>query len=183
MRKLICTYFCPIKITKTAELREWNECAVFLADYVEYTPLKVPTRSPKILHSLDSILKDEVHYEKFLAKAPYSTASTEKKNKYDLDFEKAKKYWIEGEAAEVVESVEMEAKVPVKKTDILYGKRVHFWVLLRLSKDGLSHPIFLEPSTGEMFQVDSPEYLGIEFVWNDKNFGTITKKLTKVAKD
>ncbi|GIY54819.1 dynein regulatory complex subunit 7 [Caerostris darwini] len=234
MSKLICTYFCPIKITKTAELREWNECAVFLADYVEYTPLTVPTRSPRTLHSLDSVLKrrsgnslemsmilctmllasdfdayvaqgyatrevtkkiegerfDPIfslpkkfkHYEKFLARIPYSTASTEKKSKYDLDFEKAKKYWIEGEAAEVVESVEMETKVPEKKTDILYGKRVHFWVLLRLSKDRLSHPIFLEPSTGEMFPVDSPEYLGIEFVWNDKNFWNNNQKVGQSCK-
>ncbi|KAF8764413.1 Dynein regulatory complex subunit 7 like protein [Argiope bruennichi] len=233
INKLLCTTLCPIKITKTTELREWNDCAIFLADYVEYIPLKIPTRCPQTLFSLDSILKkrkgnslemsmilctlllssdydayvvqgyatkqvtkkiekekaDPIftlpkkfrRYEEFFTQRPQPVVT--EKNKYNLDFEKARLFWLEGKVFEESEEMKKKTTTKERQRDILYGKRVHFWVLLKSSENGTTQPVFLEASTGETISIDNPEYLGIEFVWNDRNFWSNNENWNGSCKD
>ncbi|GFU61424.1 dynein regulatory complex subunit 7 [Nephila pilipes] len=222
INKLVSTSLCPFKMTKTTELREWKDCSNFLADYIEYIPLDIPTKCPKMLVSLDRILKNRKGnslemsmvlcsfllsadfdayvvqgyatkkitkkieeekptptfllpkkfriYERFFDESPISRTSSEQKDKYYVDFAKAKEFWIEGKVVEELEEVKQIAKEEEEKKDILFGKRVHFWVLMRSYDEGVFNSNFVEASTGETISLDNREYLGIEFVWNDENF-------------
>ena len=54
--------------------------------------------------------------------------------------------------------------------DPLSGKRVHCWVLVRGGKRDVPEMLFVEPSTARTYPVSSSPYLGIEAVWNAKNY-------------
>lgn len=54
--------------------------------------------------------------------------------------------------------------------DSLHGLRIHCWVLVRAGKREMSEDMFVEASTGKVFQTDSSPYLGIEGVFNHKNY-------------
>lgn len=58
--------------------------------------------------------------------------------------------------------------------DPLYGKRIHCWVIIIPSetKDQYttSEPYFIEPSTSEQKDIANENYIGIEAIWNQKNF-------------
>ena len=55
-------------------------------------------------------------------------------------------------------------------SDPLHGKRVHCWVLVRGGKRGVPEMVFIEPSTARVYPVSESPYLGIEAVWNAKNY-------------
>lgn len=61
-----------------------------------------------------------------------------------------------------------ERRKPVN--DPLHGLRTHCWVLVLRGKRGVPEDFFIEPSLGETASVRSEDYLGIEAVWNSKNF-------------
>jgi len=57
----------------------------------------------------------------------------------------------------------------------LFGKRVHCWVLIMPSDANdesitADDPYFIEPSTSELIDVSNCNYIGIEAIWNDKNY-------------
>ena len=54
--------------------------------------------------------------------------------------------------------------------DPLWGLRVHCWVLVLRGKRGVPENFFIEPSLGEAFAVNDDRYLGIEAIWNSKNY-------------
>ncbi|RZC40202.1 hypothetical protein BDFB_010555, partial [Asbolus verrucosus] len=62
---------------------------------------------------------------------------------------------------------EEEEKPP---PDDLEGTRFHFWVLIRTEGRHIDDTIFVEPSTGVAHPTDSPNYSGIESVWNHLNY-------------
>ncbi|CAD5124122.1 DgyrCDS12424 [Dimorphilus gyrociliatus] len=66
------------------------------------------------------------------------------------------------------EEKDIEAHKPLP--DPLFGTRVHSWVLILAGKRGVEENFFIEPFTGLPKAVDDPEYLGIESIWNNKNF-------------
>jgi hypothetical protein len=47
---------------------------------------------------------------------------------------------------------------------------VHAWVLVLSGKREVPESFFIEPFTGISHPVTSPNYLGIESVWNDTNY-------------
>jgi len=55
-------------------------------------------------------------------------------------------------------------------TDELYGLRVHAWVLVLDGKREVPEPFFIEPLTGQAHPINSQKYLGIESVWNHRNY-------------
>lgn len=58
-------------------------------------------------------------------------------------------------------------------------RKVHCWVLVRSNNRSLaSNPCdyFIEPSTGEQYDISSSPYLCIHALWNDKNYWVNTKK-------
>lgn len=57
----------------------------------------------------------------------------------------------------------------------MYGKRVHSWVIIMPfdTKDNESKtedPYFIEPSTGKKIDISNENYIGIEAIWNHKNY-------------
>nr|KAG5712915.1 hypothetical protein BaRGS_007512 [Batillaria attramentaria] len=55
-------------------------------------------------------------------------------------------------------------------TDPLHGLRIHAWVLVLSGKREVPESFFIEPFTGISHSVMSPNYLGIESVWNNFNY-------------
>jgi len=57
-----------------------------------------------------------------------------------------------------------------EKTDA-YGKsRIHAWVLILRPDREMNEDIFIEPTTGRTYQLDSSPYFSIEGIFNHKNF-------------
>ncbi|XP_049785904.1 dynein regulatory complex subunit 7 [Schistocerca cancellata] len=54
--------------------------------------------------------------------------------------------------------------------DELHGLRLHSWILVLPPNKEVTEPFFIEPPTGNRYQVDDPHYLGIESIWNDTNY-------------
>lgn len=54
--------------------------------------------------------------------------------------------------------------------DHLYGLRVHAWVLVLSGKREVPETFFIESLTGQATSTKDDEYLGIESVWNHKNY-------------
>lgn len=54
--------------------------------------------------------------------------------------------------------------------DSLYGLRVHAWVLVLSGKREVPETFFIEALTGQATSTHDEEYLGIESIWNHKNY-------------
>lgn len=54
--------------------------------------------------------------------------------------------------------------------DALAGLRIHCWVLVRAGKRDMTEDVFVEASTGNRFATDASPYVGIEAVFNHKNY-------------
>jgi len=54
-RKFICTTLRPTKLPYT-ELYEWDKCAKFVADFLEYEELQIPNKLPKVIPSPANVL-------------------------------------------------------------------------------------------------------------------------------
>ncbi|GMI05467.1 hypothetical protein TrVE_jg4585 [Triparma verrucosa] len=54
--------------------------------------------------------------------------------------------------------------------DPLHGKRVHAWVLVRGGKRDVEEMLFVEPTTARVYPVSESPYLGVESIWNAKNY-------------
>jgi hypothetical protein len=61
-----------------------------------------------------------------------------------------------------------EAEAP--PPDKWHGLRFHCWVLVLSGKRQVAQGFFIEPTTGESLPLDCDEYLGIESLWNHKNY-------------
>lgn len=61
------------------------------------------------------------------------------------------------------------------------GKRLHCWVLLKAVKRGVERNLFIEPSTGRIYNVNDSPYLTIDAVFNHRNFWINMKQDSKVA--
>lgn len=61
-----------------------------------------------------------------------------------------------------------EAEAP--PPDPHHGLRFHSWVLVLAGKREVAQSFFLEPTTGEPHPLDWEEYLGVESLWNHKNY-------------
>lgn len=56
IRKFICTTLRPTKLPYT-ELYDWDRCAKFVADYLEYEEIPEPTKFPSVLPSPANVLE------------------------------------------------------------------------------------------------------------------------------
>nr|XP_060644219.1 dynein regulatory complex subunit 7 [Anolis sagrei ordinatus] len=61
-----------------------------------------------------------------------------------------------------------EAQKPVP--DTLYGLRVHAWVLVLSGKREVPESFFIDPFTGKSYPTTDDHFLGIESVWNHRNY-------------
>ncbi|KAM5262838.1 dynein regulatory complex subunit 7 [Ctenodactylus gundi] len=56
------------------------------------------------------------------------------------------------------------------KADPLYGLRVHAWVLVLSGKREVPESFFINPFTGNSHSIQDEHFLGIESIWNHKNY-------------
>ncbi|NXS43857.1 DRC7 protein, partial [Balaeniceps rex] len=89
-------------------------------------------------------------------------------SKFELQQEAKKK--AETEAAQKNKEREEEKEVEKPKRDPLYGLRVHAWVLVLSGKRGVPETFFINPFTGNSHSTMDEHFLGIESVWNHRNY-------------
>ncbi|XP_075621841.1 dynein regulatory complex subunit 7 isoform X3 [Balearica regulorum gibbericeps] len=91
-------------------------------------------------------------------------------SKFELQQEAKKK--AETEAAHKNEAREEKVVMEVGKPehDPLYGLRVHAWVLVLSGKREVPEPFFINPFTGNSHSTVDEHFLGIESVWNHRNY-------------
>ncbi|XP_031471055.1 dynein regulatory complex subunit 7 isoform X2 [Phasianus colchicus] len=117
-----------------------------------------------LLRKPQEVPKEEVKKSnKYRVKPPPDMHS-----KFELQQEAKKK--AETEATEKKEREErgMEAEEPAH--DHLCGLRVHAWVLVLSGKREVPETFFIDPFTGNSHSTMDEQFLGIESVWNHKNY-------------
>ncbi len=73
----------------------------------------------------------------------------------------------EKKLAEVARQIAEFERPPV---DPLYGMRVHAWVVILSGKREVAETFFVEALTGVSVSTGDDSYLGIESIWNHKNY-------------
>ncbi|NWQ63427.1 DRC7 protein, partial [Neopipo cinnamomea] len=106
----------------------------------------------------------------------------EPQSKFELQ-QKAKK-----EEAEDVEKKEEEEEVVTEvqekpKRDPLHGLRVHAWVLVLSGKRKVPETFFINPFTGNSHNTMDDCFLGIESVWNHRNYWVNMQDCRKGCRD
>lgn len=76
----------------------------------------------------------------------------------------------EAEEEKPVVDPEANAAAEAEELDDLKGRRVHAWVVVLPGKRMLEQLVFLEPSTGTVYNADSSPYYGVEALWNATNY-------------
>ncbi|KAF1537742.1 Dynein regulatory complex subunit 7, partial [Eudyptes schlegeli] len=89
-------------------------------------------------------------------------------SKFELQQE-AKKA-AETEAAQKNKEREEEKELEKPRRDPLYGLRVHAWVLVLSGKREVPETFFINPFTGNSHSTMDEHFLGIESVWNHRNY-------------
>lgn len=103
---------------------------------------------------------------KYTAKAPRDFNS-----KYKAFMENKERRKMEQEAERKRREEEARiAEAEKPPPDQLYGLRVHAWVLVLSGKREVPETFFIEALTGQATSTSDEEYLGIESVWNHKNY-------------
>ncbi|NXF36032.1 DRC7 protein, partial [Nyctibius bracteatus] len=104
-------------------------------------------------------------------------------SKFELQQE-AKKV-AETEAAQKNKEREEEEVTEVEKLerDPLYGLRVHAWVLVLPGKREVPEAFFINPFTGKGHSTTDDCFLGIESVWNHRNYWVNMQDCCKGCKD
>eukprot|EP00051_Salpingoeca_urceolata_P005939 m.78991 g.78991 ORF g.78991 m.78991 type:complete len:886 (+) comp14608_c0_seq1:127-2784(+) len=119
-----------------------------------------------------------------------AAAEPKKKNKYAMrppkkleskfdksQAQRAAAKEAEAEARETAARAALETKHNPEE-DPLFGLRAHCWVLVRGGKRDIPEPFFIEPSTGHSVSVKDPNYLGLEAIWNSRNYWVNLQKCT-----
>uniref|UniRef100_A0A8C8RNP4 Dynein regulatory complex subunit 7 n=1 Tax=Pelusios castaneus TaxID=367368 RepID=A0A8C8RNP4_9SAUR len=121
-----------------------------------------------LLKKSKEVLKKPVKekVKKYAVKPPRDLRS-----KFEL--QQAAKKEAEIEAAEEKKQKEEEDKLMESekpKPDPLYGLRVHAWVLILSGKREVPESFFIDPFTANSYSTTDDCFLGIESVWNHKNY-------------
>ncbi|XP_009892805.1 PREDICTED: coiled-coil domain-containing protein lobo homolog [Charadrius vociferus] len=86
-----------------------------------------------------------------------------------FELQQAAKKVAETEAAQKNKEGE-EKEVEKPEHDPLYGLRVHAWVLVLSGKKEVPETFFINPFTGNSHSTTDEHFLGIESVWNHRNY-------------
>ncbi|NXE96955.1 DRC7 protein, partial [Menura novaehollandiae] len=113
-------------------------------------------------------------------------------NKYRIRFpsEPPSKFELQQEAKEKeeIEPVqkeegEKEVEVDKPKRDPLHGLRVHAWVLVLSGKRKVPETFFINAFTGNSHSTTDEGFLGIESIWNHRNYWVNMQDCRKGCKD
>ncbi|XP_031977985.1 dynein regulatory complex subunit 7 isoform X2 [Corvus moneduloides] len=106
----------------------------------------------------------------------------EPQSKFELQQKDKKEEETEpGQEEEREEEVVMEVEKP--KRDPLHGLRVHAWVLLLSGKRKVPETFFINPFTGNHHSTTDECFLGIESIWNHRNYWVNMQDCRQGCKD
>lgn len=90
----------------------------------------------------------------------------------------------EGEYSEGAqrEAAEVFDELPANAKDRYHGKRTHAWILVLAGKRDVEESFFLEPFSGTSRAIKDPNFLGIEAIFNHKNYWINIQPPTKNLK-
>ncbi|XP_074738027.1 dynein regulatory complex subunit 7 [Strix uralensis] len=91
-------------------------------------------------------------------------------SKFELQQEAKKAAEIEAAQENKEREEEKVMEVEKCKRDPLYGLRVHAWVLVLSGKRDVPETFFINPFTGSSHSTMDEHFLGIESVWNHRNY-------------
>lgn len=220
--KFICTTVRPTKVPYP-ELYEYEKCAKFISEFLEYEELNPPTELPKFIPAPDNVIQwqigDSFDYSIVLCslligsgynayvvygKAPrYITTKDEStlicldlpddikiiepdlsekeenadiekiENKQPIESELEKAEYNEKERKKneewIKNNVIDDDQGELERHDPYLHKRLHAWVLLKKNKR-ISQDIFIEPSTGRIYDPKSSPYETIDSIFNNFNY-------------
>ncbi|KAM9062398.1 dynein regulatory complex subunit 7 isoform 2-T2 [Sarcophilus harrisii] len=153
------------------ELYNWDSCAEFVSDFLTMVPLPSAIQLPEYLFSPTSVLK----YQKgncfdfsVLLCAMLIGAG------YDA-------YCVSGYASQEMCLMDLTRemcpllKKPKKEAskpppDPMHGLRIHAWVLILSGKREVPESFFIDPFTARSYRTQDEHFLGIESIWNHKNY-------------
>nr|XP_047924905.1 dynein regulatory complex subunit 7 isoform X4 [Anser cygnoides] len=97
-------------------------------------------------------------------------SSPDMQSKFELQQEAKKKAETEATHKNEERGEGKVTEVEKPTHDPLYGLRVHAWVLVLSGKREVPEPFFINPFTGNSHSTMDEHFLGIESVWNHKNY-------------
>ncbi|XP_062477243.1 dynein regulatory complex subunit 7 isoform X4 [Pezoporus occidentalis] len=170
VEKFVSTTVRPTLLPYT-ELYDWDGCARFVSDYLVMEPLECPITLPSSLYSPTTTLKHQrgncFDFSVLLCSMLIGAG-------YDA-------YCVQGYATletctldETQELCPLLRKPPEEagkpKCEPLHGLRVHAWVLVLSGKREVPETFFINPFTGNRHNTTDKRFLGIESVWNHRNY-------------
>ncbi|NXJ32559.1 DRC7 protein, partial [Ciconia maguari] len=119
-----------------------------------------------LLRKPQEVPKEEIKKSnKYRVKPPPDLQS-----KFELQQEAKKKAETEAAHKNKERDGEKVMEVEKPKSDPLYGLRVHAWVLVLPGKREVPETFFINPFTGNSHSTMDEHFLGIESVWNHRNY-------------
>ena len=83
---------------------------------------------------------------------------------------KERKRQLEEEERQRIEQEREQAELERPAADPLYGMRIHSWVVVLSGKREVAETFFVESLTGCAVASGDESYLGVESVWNHRNY-------------
>ncbi|XP_023065619.1 dynein regulatory complex subunit 7 isoform X2 [Piliocolobus tephrosceles] len=141
------------------ELYNWDSCAQFVSDFLTMVPLPDPLK-PTIKR------EEKVLPKKYTIRPPRDLCS-----RFEQEQEVKKQQEIRAqEKQQLREEEERLMEAEKAKPDALHGLRVHSWVLVLSGKREVPENFFIDAFTGHSYSTQDERFLGIESLWNHKNY-------------
>ncbi|XP_010363801.1 dynein regulatory complex subunit 7 isoform X2 [Rhinopithecus roxellana] len=141
------------------ELYNWDSCAQFVSDFLTMVPLPDPLK-PTIKS------EEKVLPKKYTIRPPRDLCS-----RFEQEQEVKKQQEIRAqEKKQLREEEERLMEAEKAKPDALHGLRVHSWVLVLSGKREVPENFFIDAFTGHSYSTQDERFLGIESLWNHKNY-------------
>ncbi|XP_012927064.1 dynein regulatory complex subunit 7 isoform X5 [Heterocephalus glaber] len=124
--------------------------------------------------------KEKAQPKKYTIKPPRDLTSRfeqeqEIKKQKEAKAQEEKRWWEEEE--------EHLLEAERAKPDPLHGLRVHCWVLVLLGKREVPESFFIDPFTGRSYSIQDDHFLGIESLWNHRNYWINMQDCRNCCKD
>ncbi|NXG19126.1 DRC7 protein, partial [Grallaria varia] len=134
-------------------------------------PQEVPVMKPK-------------KYRLSIPSEPQSKFELQQKAKKEEEEDAQKKEKDEdAQKKEEEEEEQVVTEVEMPKRDPLHGLRVHTWVLVLSGKRKVPETFFINPFTGNSHNTTDERFLGIESIWNHRNYWVNMQDCRKGCKD
>uniref|UniRef100_A0A2K5EI03 Dynein regulatory complex subunit 7 n=1 Tax=Aotus nancymaae TaxID=37293 RepID=A0A2K5EI03_AOTNA len=141
------------------ELYNWDSCAQFVSDFLTMVPLPDPLK-PTIKR------EEKVLPKKYTIRPPRDLCS-----RFEQEQEMKRQQEIRAqEEKRLKEEEERLMEAEKANPDALHGLRVHSWVLVLSGKREVPENFFIDPFTARSYSTQDEHFLGIESLWNHKNY-------------